>query len=233
MKTTAKWQVILGLVAVAAVGTARPAAASSELTFTIHVRNYAGVDSKRLAEAEKVASGIFQKARVASQWIDAPVAVEDSRNASVDQQSFGLSQIWVDILPRTMSDRMNMPARATGLAPGTGPDRVLAYIFYNRVEELEQREVAAIASGASSSRASAEYVLGSAMAHEIGHILLNLTMHSETGIMQGNWDLNALNDIACSRLYFTKEQAEVMQAEVARRARQRDVLAATGWSERP
>lgn len=53
------------------------------------------------------------------------------------------------------------------MAPGAGPDRVLAYIFYNRVEELERRQVAAVSSReAFASRVSAEDLLDNAHLRE-------------------------------------------------------------------
>ena len=242
MKPTARWRLTLGLVVVAGfAGTGQIAVAGSsptKLSFAIHVRNYAGVDSKTLAAAETVTSRIFQKAGVVSNWVDAPLASEDLSNASADQPSFGLSQICVDLLPREMSDRMNISAGVTGLAPGAGPDRLLAYVFYERVEDLARREIqrelatSEFFRGIMDPPATVEQILGEVIAHEIGHILLNLSVHTQTGIMRGHWDLHDLSDIAEGRLIFTKQQSEVIQAEVARRIQQ-DVLEAASRSETP
>jgi len=225
MNTTAKWQLILGLAAMA--GTAHPAAANpaADHTFTIHVRNYARVDSKTIAQAEKVASRIFQQAGVVSQWADAPVPGQDSSNAP-DQQAVGLSDLRVNILPAAMSDKWNLAAGVTGLTPGEGPNRVLAYIFYNRVEEMQRRHLEAFQRKDAEFPVSAAELLGAAIAHEVGHILLNLAIHSKTGIMRGNWDLGVLQDSIYGCLYFTKDQEKTMQAEVARRARQQESLSA-------
>lgn len=241
MKTTSKWRVTVGLIVVAGIaGPVQSAAASSpvrSLSFTIHVRNEAGVDSKTLKEAEKVASGIFQEAGVITQWVDAPLTSEDLHEASVDPRLFGLSQLRVNILPPAMSDRLNMPVGVTGLAPGAGPDRVLAYVFYDRVEGLAQREAqrqfTAQSHGTSARRAAAGQILGVVIAHEIGHILLNLAVHTKEGIMRGNWDLHDLREIAYGYLNFTKQQGKVIQSEVARRVRQQDILEMAGRSEKP
>ena len=68
-------------------------------------------------------------------------------------------------------------------------------------------------------------LLGSAIAHEVGHILLNLAVHSKDGIMRGNWDLGVVSDSSNGCLYFTKDQEKIMQAEVARRLRTQEMLA--------
>ena len=55
------------------------------------------------------------------------------------------------------------------------------------------------------------------IAHELGHVLLNLPSHTGTGIMRGDWDLKDLEDIAYGYLLFMPQQAETMLVEVARR----------------
>jgi hypothetical protein len=73
--------------------------------------------------------------------------------------------------------------------------------------------------------ATVAQILGAMMAHELGHILLNLPSHSETGIMKGDWDLKELCDAAYGFLLFTRQQTEVIQADVARRNRQQTTAA--------
>lgn len=230
MNTKAKWQLILGLAAMAGAAQSAAAYPAADLTFTIHVRNYAGVDSKTIAQAEKVASRIFQQAGVVSQWADSPVPGQDSANAPVPL-AVGLSEIRVNILPAAMSDKMNLEAGETGLAPGAGPDRVLAYIFYNRIQEMRQGYLELFLRKHTDSPMPVADLLGTAIAHEVGHILLNLAIHSKTGIMRGNWDLGALQNSISGCLYFTKDQEKVMQAEVARRARQQESLGAHATPE--
>ncbi len=217
MNRTAKWQLILGLAAIG--GAAQPAAAypAADLTFTIHVRNYAAIDSKTIPQAEKVASRIFQQAGVVSQWADSPVPGQNSGTAP-GSLAVGLSDIRVNILPAAMSDKMHLEAGVMGLAPGAGPDRVLAYIFYDRVEEMRQGHLEAFQRNHAEFPLPVADLLGAAIAHEVGHILLNLAIHSKTAIMRGNWDLGALQDSINGCLHFTKDQEKVMQAEVARRA---------------
>lgn len=225
MKTTAKWQVILGAVmAMGICGLATSFAADSSsdsLTFTIHVRNEAGVDAKTLQGAEKAATAIFERAGVSPRWVDAPLTAQNSHRAS-SQASDGLSDIWVSVIPRVMSDRLHLPAGVTGLAPGSGEDRVFAYVLYDRVQGLAERQAALKARGSISGWATAEQLLGAVIAHEIGHLLLSLQAHTKSGIMHGEWDLSDLEQVAYGYLVFSKQQNEVIRAEVARRIHQRD-----------
>jgi hypothetical protein len=62
-------------------------------------------------------------------------------------------------------------------------------------------------------------LLGLAMAHEIGHILLRSVNHSTAGIMGARWLPKDLHDAQTGSLVFTREQVESMQNEVRRRMR--------------
>jgi len=65
--------------------------------------------------------------------------------------------------------------------------------------------------------ASTAQILAHAMAHEIGHLLLNLETHSDSGIMRATWDVRTLQDACYGYLLFTPQQAELMRTEVQRR----------------
>jgi hypothetical protein len=117
-----------------------------------------------------------------------------------------------------MAGRLGLPNNVMGLAPGTGPERRLVYVFYSSVEGLARRQ--------SRAHVSTAQILGHAMAHEIGHLLLNQESHSPTGIMRGDWNLKDLQDAVYGYLLFTSQQAGVIRAEVDRRIRQQKALEA-------
>jgi hypothetical protein len=186
-------------------------------TLTIHVSNYAGVDPKELAEAERVATSVFRNAGVTTKWVDAKVASNVRYADREDENPPKLSQIQVHIVSSSMAGSLGLSNEVMGLAPGSGPDRQLVYVFYDRVKELAQRQVAAQVRGDMVARAGGCRILGEMIAHEIGHILLNLLSHSESGIMRGYWDLKDLQDVAYGELLFTKQQSKVIETEVIRR----------------
>ena len=228
---TQTWQLALGLVLAGfAVGVQNAAAHSPEadVRFTVHVCNYADVDSKTLASAERVAAEIFRKAGIESRWVDAGDMSQNQSEDSKDESSLGLSHIWLHILSPAMAGRLGLPSTATGLAPGTGPDRRVVDVFYNRVQELAQKQMIAWANSTISPHASLDQILGAVIAHEIGHLLLNQPSHSKTGIMRGDWYLADLYDVAYGCLLFTPHQAEVIRAELVRRAGQRRTVVVAG-----
>jgi hypothetical protein len=60
-------------------------------------------------------------------------------------------------------------------------------------------------------------ILGHALAHEIGHLLLGSTAHDPTGIMHTDWSREDLHQMSWQYPFFSMQQAEVLRAEVLRR----------------
>ena len=123
-----------------------------------------------------------------------------------------------------MYERNGVPNNVMGLAPGTGPDRRIVYIFDTNVEARFWRLVGAHGSGRMDRQVSMAQLLGHAIPHELGHLLLNQQLHSAHGIMRGGWGVTEMRDAAYETLLFTPQQAEVLRAEVRRRNTQQENL---------
>ena len=213
MNTRAKWQLMAGLIAAGLMVVVQNAAAGSleaNRTITIHVLNYAKVPHKTLIRAEKVADGVYRHMGVELQWSDDSSLTPEEKN---NEKPRGLTDIELSIIPASMSEHFLLAKTVTGLAPGTGPDRTHVYVFYSRVQEVEVEA----GMGQPVPVVTCGELLGHAISHEMGHILLNMQGHSETGIMRGKWDLQDLRDAASGTLVFSRDQAEVIRAEVSRR----------------
>jgi hypothetical protein len=61
-------------------------------------------------------------------------------------------------------------------------------------------------------------LLGAAMAHEIGHVLLGSNEHSIQGIMKATWGPAEFQLLACKRLQFTPQESAGIRAGLYRRA---------------
>jgi hypothetical protein len=220
MSEATRWILILGLVMIATANGAAAAktypaiSGDTSLVVTIHVENDAKVDRRTLTEAEAVATEIFRKLGVEARWID---TWDRQAPKLVDDGSSDLTQLRLSILSQAMSDRFLLANEILGLAPGGGRDRCLAYVFFDRIRKLNDVP-AMVWLGGMYLRPS--HTLGYAIAHEIGHLLLNMEGHSESGIMRRRWTHLDREGIASGGLSFTPEQAEVIQAEVIRRVRQ-------------
>ena len=82
----------------------------------------------------------------------------------------------------------------------------IAAVYFHRAVELEKRSLA-----------DRQAILGSMLAHEIGHLLLKETAHSGAGIMQAQWGDGDLKLIGKGRLWFTEREAVRLKWMIARR----------------
>jgi hypothetical protein len=232
MKTTVRWTLGAGLVLTSVLTglSQTEEAASSETSpaITIHVHNYAGVAPKTMAEAEEVATGIFRKAGVQTRWADTVLTAQNDQENSVDHPARTLADIQVSIFPRVMSDRSGLPNNVMGLAPGNGPDRKIVYIFESSVEARFWKLLGARCSGRMDRQVSKAQILGHAIAHEVGHLLLNQQVHSAHGIMRGEWGLTEFRSATLGLLLFMPEQAEILRADVRRRNSQQETGGVAG-----
>ena len=187
---------------------------------TIGIRNYANVDTETLKKAEAVATLIFRKAGVQTQWIDLEIPTD-----------FPSSALQVQLIAGAMVERLNSPRDVMGLAPGNDRDRRFVYVFYDGVGALAHSQRQARIAGRVQRSADRAQILGTLIAHEIGHLLLNLTSHSAAGIMRGEWNLKDLQDAALGCLLFTRSQAEILQAEVFRRTGRQEVMQAANQQQ--
>jgi hypothetical protein len=146
MKTLLGWQLTMALILAGITGVVESATASPpkpSLTLTIHIYNYAEVAPQTLLEAERVAAGIFQRAKVNVRWVNASVTSGNNQENTTDQGLFDLSHIWIKILSGSMGDRFNLRNDAMGFAPGSGCERSIAFVAYNHVEALALQQTKA------------------------------------------------------------------------------------------
>ena len=222
IKATLRWILNVGLVlSIALTGLSHTAAAGSpqrSIAITIRVHNYAGVAPKTLADAEEVATEIFQEAGVETRWVDIISTRENTLVSSLYYPALTSADIQLSILPSKMSGRLRLPDNVIGLAPDT--DAQIIYVFESKVETVFWRLLRAQHNGRLDRPVSRAQILGHVIAHELGHLLLNLNGHSAHGIMRGEMDFTDRHD----SLLFTSQQAEVLRANVRRQSGRRETL---------
>lgn len=196
---------------------------------TMHIHNYAGVSPKTLLEAEKVTAGIFRKAGVEIRWCNRHV--KENNKISPEPEPFYASHITLHILSRSMAEGFGLTFDRLGFAPGQGPNRGVAYVFYDRAEHLARQQRAAQVKQALAGWAEPcvgiGQIMGLVIAHEVGH-LLGFETHSPTGIMRADWNSADLQESVFGKLFFTLEQSETMRAEVSRRIERQQTIEQDG-----
>lgn len=167
---------------------------------SVGIYNYANVGRECLRAAERQVATLLAEANVRVAWLeysDKHLSVSAGKPApDFSIRILDASRI---LRGRRISD--NDALGQSIMAPGTQwtvPGRI-ANVFYGRVEHVSllwgllPRDV-----------------LGVAIAHELGHLLLG-PQHSHRGIMKADWTLHDLVFSSHCELRFSREQAAAIQ----------------------
>jgi len=181
------------------------AAETAIRTMRVLVLNPAGAPLEVLTGAEAAAARVFRHAGIDTTWRQA----SEARGAPALVAAEDLATvIIVNLMSEAMEARVRLPPTAVGFGVAGGR---FANIMFGRVERL--------AHGTSTDLAT---VLGHAIAHEIGHLLLPPNAHSSGGIMNATLDpLLAAQGV----LWFSSREADRVRAGIATLARTHDAMA--------
>lgn len=176
--------------------TAALEAEGQNLRLTGFVYNDAEAPLAVLNRAESRASDIFFQARFDLEWVNCgtPMSPESARCATLSDSD----DVVIRILPRANSQESDAKFGMSFL----GPDGKGRYsdVFWDKVLELQNDYKGDIGA-----------VLGSVMAHEIGHLMLGSHSHSISGIMRARWDACELQRISMGTLVFLPDQEKKMR----------------------
>lgn len=178
------------------------------LTITLRVYNYAHIGTGLLFRSEGEAAAILRQAGVETVWVDCPLSEPELDRFPACQRPMGRADFVLRIRSSAITPEAAARDDALGSARACLPDGIgcSAEVFYQRVADW-----------ASGGDIAAYQLLGHAMAHEIGHLLLGPNSHSREGIMRPHWNLTDLQVIAQASLRFTPEQAAHLRAAVLTR----------------
>lgn len=193
------------------------AAASPDLRGTsrivIQAENQAHLPLSVLRAAEKEVTRIYRMAGVESSWVE--VAPDGSGSVSLQPASASDLHLLIMVVPRQTTEAMQPPAGAMGVTPREPGQRSrVAYVFADRVERAAQMSDNSVAG-----------LLGCAIAHELGHMLLPYPAHSDSGIMRAAWTADDMGAAAQGRLMFTPEQGKLIRVGLSQNANSRSVAA--------
>jgi hypothetical protein len=195
--------------------------AESNPKIKIHVYDYVQISPTILAQAEIEVSQIFGKAGVEILWLDNSPCAIDPQSLAECREPLGPADFSLRILSGVMAKRMDPDDGTLGfsLTCREGQAGCVANVFYQHVESL-----------ARAGNGAEWQILGHAMAHEMGHLLLRMkaNSHSPTGIMRAKWGLRDFKEAAVGELLFTRAQATLIREEVVRRGRRQEALRASG-----
>jgi hypothetical protein len=150
-----------------------------------------------LLQVEAEASRVFQHAGLEIRWLNCPLPAA----GPVDPAQCEAADFPLHLQLRIAKHSLNLNEFTMGVsylsADGTG---CYADLFYDRAERLRETSGASLAS-----------ILGHAIAHELGHLLLGTNSHSPAGIMRARWQPADLASAGKGALLFSTIESRAMQ----------------------
>ena len=199
------------LVAAGVTSAAGEAAITVPADASIAVRTYTQSDSERsMHTARRIASAALGRAGIQVTWVECglPAALAQAA-AHACAQPLRTNELVVRVVSAGTGNG-GPGGNALGFAfvdlnAGGG---WLATVYANRVEEMAR--LAGV---------DAAEVLGRAIAHEIGHLLLGTNQHARHGLMRASWSGADLRRDQAMQWLFGGKEAEVMRGRISRRPR--------------
>lgn len=151
--------------------------------------------SAALESAQQTTEQIFRNSRIGVQWTNLPPAT-----CTQPPMAAGITIVIAPESPKGWTS-----ADAMGFAPGGTGDRPRAYIFMNLVNTFMNKFQIPV------DRENAlGTILGYAIAHEVGHVLLPGEPHTKTGIMSTDWSFAQWENALAGTLWFAPQHQEIM-----------------------
>ena len=195
------------VLSLAALGTnAVGQAASDRQVIRIFVYNRARVPDRHLRHGTAIATYVVAKAGIEANWLECPTEERQPVRDTGCEQQLRSTDLVLTILPSGAKMAHGPHDLGLALQPEDNRLATYAYIWYDRVRS---RTVASSWEGDS--------ILGHAMAHEIGHLLLGSNSHAYVGLMSAHWFNAELRRASRGALLFTSSEQERLRAALERR----------------
>ena len=165
----------------------------------VRVYDYAALPAFERENGMAVAQNIFRSAGIVVRWTDCSPAIKSGNDAPGCEGPLAATGVILNIVRRPLPEcaHESLGCAVQDAKSGRG---MTAYVFAQRLEETVQM------GGTARFR-----LLGFAMAHELGHLLLGADAHSQNGIMQPNLSPRRMAE-ASGGVTFSLEQAHRMRS---------------------
>jgi hypothetical protein len=183
--------VLVGLSSARATTTADDA-----LPIVVLVDNRASAAAEVIDQAGKEVARIHRQAGLRVLWLAKSQAPHDSAGTFT-----------VYLMVRTgLLPKGNTPSEfLMGAAPGGALDcGGVVYLFFDQVIEFARVH-----------QTGAALVMGTVVAHEIGHLLLGNRGHTSEGLMRASWSADDWQRASAGFLLFSRRESELMRATIS------------------
>jgi hypothetical protein len=172
------------------------------------VFDYVGAAPETLGPAKVIASAILERAGIGIDWAECAGRVETGKvNPCPRMMPFDIE---LRIQNGEMAKRGGFNTRCLGYAVAAEGFGTIVSVFHDRAAAMERDGIGL-----------RQDIIGAAIAHEIGHLMLAERGHSRTGLMSARWDKQEFKSLAQGRFGFSASQVQRMKAVVEARSVER------------
>jgi hypothetical protein len=162
--------------------------------------NYENVDAATMIAARLRANEVFRDAGIALVWVECPISDQDAARIRSCSEVPHESGLILRIIPESMISSTHHGPGVFGVATD-----VSASVLHHRLRNFAERH-----------EIPTPLVLGTVMAHELGHLLMGDNSHSFIGIMRETFQREDFRGMRAGLLRFTRTQSNCMQAQLRR-----------------
>jgi hypothetical protein len=166
------------------------------VNLTVSIFNDAEVEPAALSQARDRATEIMSRSGIKLIWLDCSTRAETATASDCSAVSFP-SHLSVRIVPKFSPVKEQIFGQSFQNADGEGS---YALAYYSGIKMFS--DATAVSTGK---------LLGSVIAHEIGHLLLGTASHSHAGLMSAVWQSSEINQVLLGNLLFTGDQGKRMR----------------------
>ena len=191
---------------------------ASDREIRVRIQDYRGISPKLWTESLAVAEAILDAAGVKPLWLNCSLSLEDQMDSGCRTKPRP-RDIFLRLVPQRNAQRAGFKTACMGYAllPKEGFG-VLATVFAETVREKADRSLT-----------KRFIVLGHAIAHEIGHLLLGNPGHSGEGLMKAVWSPTQLLRATASPMKFSEREIRRIQQDLRSRAELSPCMQTAAW----
>src|SRR5262245_43330077 len=203
--------VLVAAMGILVTGGGSPAATEAAETArraSIVVRTYTQADAEGdMQAARRTAAVTFGRAGIEVGWLECALPAKPSEASVTCQTPLGWNELVVRILPGGTADGLTyLSSLGAALVDRDAGGGSIATVYTDRVRVMAQNAGVDVA-----------VLLGRAMAHEIGHLLLGTNRHATKGLMRASWSGADLRRNLVTEWLFRSKEGEVMREAIASR----------------
>jgi hypothetical protein len=173
---------------------------------TVRVFDAAQLGAEAMKQAQRTAKAAFDRIDIVSRWQYCASVTSPPESQPACAQPLAPAEVIVRLLGDAHSrsgDPLSLGHSYVDLEAQAG---VLATVFVDRVTSTARRV-----------RGDRATLLGRAIAHEIGHLLLGTTTHGQSGLMRAHWSDGDLLRAFNWGWWFSSKEGAAMRRGLARR----------------